>query len=71
MDESQVLSFLESGEDGGEVDKLAAQAREDGISSVPTVEIGGRRIEGAEDASEFFEALITAKEAASNGSDEV
>lgn len=61
MDESTVMRFLQSGEGGEKVDSEAAQSRRDGISSVPTILINGRSVEGAEDASVFYETLIEAK----------
>ncbi|KAK5164663.1 uncharacterized protein LTR77_009869 [Saxophila tyrrhenica] len=62
----EVLQFLSGQQGGEEVDELAAKARkQDGVASVPTVVIGDRRLEGAEDVGEFYEALIAAKEAAS------
>ena len=58
-----VVALLQSSVLGDEVDEMAGRAREyEGVSSVPTVEINGKRIEGAEDASEFYEALVRAKE---------
>jgi predicted DsbA family dithiol-disulfide isomerase len=64
MDRDAVLSFLKSADGAVEVDELAATARQqDGISSVPTIEIGDRRIEGAEDVGDFYEALVAAREA--------
>jgi predicted DsbA family dithiol-disulfide isomerase len=61
---SDVLQFLNSDEGAAEVDTMAEKARKQArVTSVPTVEIGGRRIEGAEDAGDFFQALVDAKEA--------
>lgn len=63
IDEDEALTILKNCEGGDEVDKLAAKARKvDGVTSVPTIEMGGRRIEGAEDVGEFYEALVAAKE---------
>ena len=60
--ESDVVALLEGDEGGKQVDELAANARQSGISSVPTIDINGQRIEGAEDASDFYEALVNAKQ---------
>jgi predicted DsbA family dithiol-disulfide isomerase len=61
MDEEGVAALLRSDEGATEIDESAARARKSGVSSVPTIEINGYRIEGAEDASEFYEALVNAK----------
>ena len=63
--ESEVKDFLQS--DGGkeELDMLALKSRQSGVASVPTVDINGVRVEGAEDASEFYQAFIEARQ---NGS---
>lgn len=63
LSEDEVTTLLQSDEGAEEVDRMASQAREAGIYSVPTIEINGRRIkvEGAGDVSEFFEALVDAR----------
>lgn len=61
-DEEEVLEFLGTGEGGQEVDGLVGEARAKGVMYVPTFEIGGRRIEGAEEAGVFYEALVAARE---------
>lgn len=62
LDEDAASALLRGNDHGDEVDELAAQAREQGICSVPTIEIAGQRIKGAEEASEFYEALVRVKE---------
>ena len=64
MSEGDVVAFLNSDEGGEEVDRMAAEARQGGVSGVPTIEINGHRVVGAEDASEFYETLVKAKEGA-------
>ena len=64
MNESDVEAFLESDQGGEEVDRMAAEARQAGVSGVPTIEINGHQVVGAEDASEFYETLVKAKEEA-------
>lgn len=59
------LEVLESERWGNEVDKLAKGGRAIGIAHVPTFEIGGKIIEGAEDLEEFYEAFVRAREAGS------
>jgi predicted DsbA family dithiol-disulfide isomerase len=50
----EVKKYLESGDDGREVDLLAEEAREKGISGVPHYEIQGRwEVEGAQDPVAF------------------
>jgi predicted DsbA family dithiol-disulfide isomerase len=63
LDGEEVGRFLESEEDGAEVDELAARARRDGVRHVPLVDINGIQVEGAEDPSEFFEVLVQARTA--------
>ena len=62
LERAEIVAFLESGYLGDEVDHMASQARKAGVSSVPTIEINGRRFEGAQDVSEFYEALVQAKQ---------
>lgn len=61
MEEEDVSRFLQSGEFAEEVDEMDARAREEGVSSIPTFEINGTRVEGAEDASTFHEVFVKAK----------
>lgn len=59
--EQEAAALLASDEGGDSVDVLAAKSRTtDGVSSVPTVEINGKRaaVEGAGDPSEWLQALI-------------
>ncbi len=64
MVRAEVLEFLKTEAGAVEVDALAAKARkQDRVTSVPTVEIAGQRLEGAEDVGDFMQALIEAKEA--------
>lgn len=60
---AEVSAFLMGDEGASEVDNAASQARQKGVYSVPTIEINGKgiKVEGAGDASEFFEALIHAR----------
>ena len=60
--EEEALAFLRGRKHTEDVDGLVAQAKENGVMHVPTFEIHGRRIEGAEDASVFYEALAGVKE---------
>jgi predicted DsbA family dithiol-disulfide isomerase len=62
MDGAEVTTLFQSDEGAGRVDEMAAKARESGVSGVPTIEINGHKIVGAEDASEFYETLVKAKE---------
>lgn len=61
-DESEVLEFLAGGQAGTKIDRLVEEARKRGVRHVPTFEIGGSRVEGAEEAWGFYEALVAAKE---------
>lgn len=63
----EVVEFLKGDEGGEEVDGLVEEARERGVNCVPTFEIGGRRIEGAEDVGVFYEALVAAREGEGKG----
>jgi len=62
MEEKVVVAWLESDNGGEEVDREAQKARESGVNSVPTFEINGKRLEGAEDVSAFYEAFSEIKE---------
>lgn len=62
LDEVDAANVLETGTYIKEVDDLDAKARNDGISCVPTFAIDGRKIEGAEDTTVFYEAFVEAKE---------
>ncbi|KAI4715872.1 hypothetical protein E4T48_07945 [Aureobasidium sp. EXF-10727] len=59
--ESEVVGWLEGDDGGEEVDREAKRAREKGVTSVPTFEVDGRRLEGAEDASVFYEVFTEIK----------
>ena len=61
-DEGEVIDFLAGDEGREEVDALVEEARESDVVYVPSFEIGGRRVEGAEDAGVFYEALVAARE---------
>lgn len=65
LSEENTKLVLESDQYGDIVDQLATHARSHGISSVPTVEVNGVRVEGAEDFSVFFDAFVNAKESGS------
>lgn len=69
--EEEVLKFLVSGQGGEDVDGMVEDARGKGVMYVPTFEIGGNHIEGAEDASVFYEALVAAREGQEAGNAEV
>ncbi|KAF7198041.1 hypothetical protein HII31_00755 [Pseudocercospora fuligena] len=62
LDEEEVLAFLKSGELTEEVDAMAVRSRQNGVTSVPTFDFNGTRVdvEGAAETSEFFEALVAA-----------
>ncbi|KAH0345245.1 DSBA oxidoreductase, partial [Aureobasidium melanogenum] len=60
---NEMMEWLESGNGGAEVDDEAQRARDSGVNSVPTFEINGRRIEGAEDPSAFYEVFTSMKTA--------
>lgn len=62
LDATEATTVLETGRYAKEVDGLDSQARRDGISCVPTFVINGIKIEGAEDATTFYEAFIKIKE---------
>ncbi|KAG9654428.1 DSBA oxidoreductase, partial [Aureobasidium melanogenum] len=59
----EVKEWLESGNGGAEVDDEAQRARDAGVNSVPTFEINGRRLEGAEDPLAFYELFASIKAA--------
>jgi len=62
VERGQAEEWLESGVGGEEVDEEARGARESGVRHVPTFEVNGRRIEGAEDGGVFYEAFVAVKE---------
>ena len=62
LEESEMLKYLQDDSTGREVDHKAEEARASGISSVPTFEIQGRRIQGAEDPSEFYQTFVARTE---------
>ncbi|KAK6006761.1 hypothetical protein QM012_005769 [Aureobasidium pullulans] len=57
----EVIEWLKSGNGGAEVDDEAQRARESGVNSVPTFEINGRRLVGAEDPLAFYELFASIK----------
>ncbi|KAI4728353.1 thioredoxin-like protein, partial [Aureobasidium sp. EXF-10728] len=59
--EEEVVGWLESDDGGEEVDQEAKRAREKGVTSVPTFEVNGRKLEGAEDALVFYEVFTEIK----------
>jgi predicted DsbA family dithiol-disulfide isomerase len=59
--ENEAMEWLYSDNGGAEVDEEARRARNSGVSSVPTFEINGKRLEGAEDASAFYQAFADIK----------
>lgn len=62
LDEVEVRQYLELGTGAKEVDEAAIVARADGIAHVPTFEINGVRIEGADESGDFYTALVSIKE---------
>jgi len=62
LDESEILQYLGSDTVAAEVDSIADGARARGINHVPTVELNGVRIEGADEPVEFYEALAKVRE---------
>jgi predicted DsbA family dithiol-disulfide isomerase len=64
LDEEEVRAWLESDDGGVEVDEEAQRARNSGVNSVPTFEINGTRLEGAEDVLAFYQAFTEIKSAA-------
>jgi predicted DsbA family dithiol-disulfide isomerase len=64
LDRPATLKFLESGEGVYEVLRAEADARADGVVSVPTVDIGGQRVTGAQPVDVFAQAIrrVTAGE---------
>lgn len=63
LDEEEVRAWLESDDGGVEVDEEAQRARNSGVNSVPTFEINGTRLEGAEDVSAFYQVFTEIKSA--------
>ncbi|KAH0375725.1 DSBA oxidoreductase, partial [Aureobasidium melanogenum] len=59
----EMKEWLDCGNGGPEVDDEAQRARDSGVNSVPTFEINGRRLEGAEDPSAFYELFASIKAA--------
>ena len=58
LDETEVLQYLGSDAVAAEVDSIADGARAKGVNHVPTVELNGIMIEGADEPGEFYEALV-------------
>ncbi|KAI5206293.1 thioredoxin-like protein [Aureobasidium subglaciale] len=69
LEAEEVGAWLDGDEGGEEVDREAGRARDSGVTSVPTFEINGKRLEGAEDPSAFYEmfAEIKAREQETSG----
>nr|POE77604.1 hypothetical protein CFP56_09251 [Quercus suber] len=65
MAHDEVVKVLQSDAWGKEVDELEKESRALGLTSVPTFNISGKIIEGAEDPSEFYEAFVEARHTAS------
>ncbi|KAI5269143.1 thioredoxin-like protein [Aureobasidium subglaciale] len=61
LDGDEVGAWLDGDEGGEEVDREAQGARDSGVTSVPTFEINGDRLEGAEDPSAFYEMFAETK----------
>jgi predicted DsbA family dithiol-disulfide isomerase len=57
----QAMQWLYSDNGGAEVDEEAQWARDLGVRSVPTFEINGKRLEGAEDTSAFYQVFADIK----------
>ena len=62
LDEAELRQYLKLGGGAKEVDEAAISARADGIAHVPTIEVNGVRVEGADDPSEFYTFLVRLKE---------
>jgi len=61
LTEKEAKEWLDSDNGGAEVDEEAQRARDSGVNSVPTFEVNGRRLEGAEDVSAFYEVFADVK----------
>jgi predicted DsbA family dithiol-disulfide isomerase len=59
--ENEAMEWLYSDNGGAEVDEEAQRARDLRVKSVPTFEINGERLEGAEDASAFYQVFADIK----------
>jgi predicted DsbA family dithiol-disulfide isomerase len=59
--ENEAMEWLHSDNGGPEVDEEAQRARHSGVGSVPTFEINGKRLEGAEDPSAFYQIFADIK----------
>jgi predicted DsbA family dithiol-disulfide isomerase len=57
LDRAATLKFLESGEGVDEIVRAEADARADGVVSVPTVDIGQQRVTGAQPVDVFAQAI--------------
>jgi len=62
LDELEVRQYLHLGTGAKEVDDAALSARADGVAHVPTIEINGVRVEGADEPGEFYTTLVSIKE---------
>jgi predicted DsbA family dithiol-disulfide isomerase len=64
LEREEVRAWLESGKGGEEVDAEVDEAAEKGIRGVPNFTIQDQyEVDGAQDAQEFMEAFVKAKEA--------
>lgn len=61
LDKETASKCFENGAFAEHVDQLDAEAREEGISSIPTILVNGTVVEGAEDVSTFYKAFVGAK----------
>lgn len=63
--ESEAREWLADAKAGEEVDRSAREARASGVAAVPTLDINGVRIEGAEEVGLLYQALVEVKETVS------
>lgn len=59
-DDKVLNLILSSNAVSGVVDGMGRQARESGVTSVPTIEINGVRLEGALEPSEYYQIFVEA-----------
>jgi predicted DsbA family dithiol-disulfide isomerase len=64
LDVGRVRAWLETGQGVAEIERMAEQAREEGIRGVPYFQMGdgGMTLNGAQDVEEFFRSLVAYKE---------
>ena len=62
LDEEELMQYLDSEDGVKELNDAAINARKEGIAHVPTIEINGARIEGADEPGEFYTALVGIRE---------